>query len=167
MLVGCHGHEREGAVLEPHEGDRLDVGAGTMQIYVDAETHPHARAGFVKFSLDAGQSLPVHKHTKTEEFAYFLSGEGEAVMVDADGRERVSRVAAEYVWYVAPGQWHTIRNPGDEPLVLVFAVVPNEKQGLISFFRRIGVEPGKEGVALSRAEFERIASEHDLILREE
>ena len=48
---------------------------------------------------------------------------------------------------------------------LVFAAVPNEKKGLLSFFRRIGVKPGEEATPLSPEDFARIAAEHDLILR--
>ena len=55
--------------------------------------------------------------------------------------------------------------PGSPPLSLVFTTVPNEKQGLLAFFRRISVRPGQEPIALSPEELASIASEPDLILR--
>lgn len=70
-----------------------------------------------------------------------------------------------YVWYNPPGVWHAVRNPGDEPLTLVFATIPNEKKGLMAFFREIGAKPGEPAVVLSDEEFARLASEHDLVLR--
>lgn len=57
-------------------------------------------------------------------------------------------------------------NTGDEPLAMVFATIPNEKKGLLSFFRGISAKPGEEpATTLSPEEFGRIAAEHDMILR--
>ena len=149
--------------LSPESKDRLGTG-GELRIFVDPETHPHATASFAKFTLGPGGALPVHRHDTTEEFAYFISGEGMAVFVDETGTESEVRVAPGYVWYNPPGQWHAIRNPGSEPLALVFATVPNEEQGLLSFFRRIGTTPGKEGDPITLEELRRIGSEHDMTM---
>ena len=161
--------------MEPHEGDRLwmfpesreNLGSGgELQVFVDSETHPHAAASFARFTLGVGGALPVHRHDKTEEFAYFLSGEGVAVFLDDSGAESEIPVATGYVWYNPPGRWHAVRNTGSTPLSLVFATVPNEKKGLMSFFRRIGSTPGKEGTPISFEELQRIGAEHDMILRD-
>ncbi len=64
-----------------------------------------------------------------------------------------------------PASRRAIKNTGTEPLTLVFAAVPNEKTGLLSFLRRIGAKPGQEATPLPPDEFVRIAAEHDLILR--
>lgn len=175
---GCRSTEPEAhapRILEPHEGDRLWMfpesaehlgSGGELQVFVDAQTHPHAGASFAKFTLGVGGALPVHRHEGTEEFAYFISGEGVAVLVDENGLESEVPVATGYVWYNPPGQWHAIRNTGSTPLSLVFATVPNEKEGLMSFFRRVGSTPGEEGTPLSLEELRRIGLEHDMILRE-
>ena len=64
-----------------HESkDELGSG-GELQIFIDPETHPEATASFAKYTLGVGGALPVHRHDKTEEFAYILSGEGAAVVV--------------------------------------------------------------------------------------
>ena len=173
--AGCRqparGHEP--VILEPDQGERVwmtpdskdHLGqGGELQIYVDPETHPHAGASFAKFTLGVGGALPVHRHDKTEEFAYFLSGEGVAVFRDADGTETEHRVAPGYVWYNPPGQWHAVRNTGSTPLALVFATVPNEEQGLLSFFRRIGSTPGQEGQPITPEELRRLGAEHDMTL---
>ncbi len=161
-------------LMQPHEGDHLwsfheskdELGSGgELQIFIDPETHPEASAGFAKYTLGVGGALSVHRHDKTEEFAYILSGEGVAVVLDDDGMEVEVPVSAGYVWYNPPRAWHAIRNTGSTPLSLVFTTVPNEKQGLLSFFRRISVRPGQEPIALSPEEIERIAAEHDLIFR--
>jgi mannose-6-phosphate isomerase-like protein (cupin superfamily) len=129
------------------------------------KTHPHAGASFAKFTLGVGGALGVHRHDKTEEFAYFIAGEGVAVFVDENGAESLVPVATGYVWYNPPGQWHAVRNTGSVPLSLVFATVPNEEKGLMSFFRRIGSTPGKQGTPLSLEELQRIGAEHDMHLR--
>lgn len=175
-VVGCRSanEHRSVVLIQPHEGDYLWISpqsqdklgsGGELQIFVDPETHPHANVSFAKLTLGVGGKLPVHRHNKTEEISYFLFGEGVVVVVDEDGTEKEISVGAGYVWYNPPGVWHAVRNTGSVPLSLVFAIVPNEKNGLLSYFRRVCVGPGKEGIALSPEELERIASEHDLILR--
>ncbi len=177
QLVRDHSHDHvahKGEVFAPDAGghywlfpeskDKLGSG-GKLQIYLDAQSHPHAAASFAKYELGVGGQLPEHKHMKTEEIAYFLSGEG--VVITYDGDKRIETPVSEgYVWYTAPGEWHAFKNTGtNEPLALVFATIPNEKQGLLSFFKKVGAEPGKEATNFSPEEFGKIAAEHDLILK--
>ena len=136
-----------------------------MEIFIDPETHPHAGASFAKYTMGIGAALLMHRHDKTEEFAYIISGEGVAVTINERGEEVELPIAAGYVWYNPPGAWHAVRNTGETQLTMIFATVPNEKDGLLSFFRRIGVAPGKPGISITPEELERIAAEHDLILR--
>lgn len=143
--------------------DQLGSG-GEVQVYVDPVRFPKALASFAKFGLGVGGALPVHRHDKTEEIAYFISGEGTLTVYD-DGSPKDIPVRSGYVTYTPPGSWHALKNTGKEPLTLVFAAIPNEKKGLLSFFRRIGVKPGQVATPLSPEDFARIAAEHDLILR--
>ena len=106
-----------------------------------------------------------NNRNKTEEIAYFLSGTGIVISYENDERKETT-VKEGYVWYTAPGEWHSFQNTGDEPLKLVFATVPNAKHGLLSFFKKVGVDPGKEpSNALSAEEFAKLASDNDLILK--
>lgn len=164
---------RSNLILQPADADRLWVfpesgdslgSGGEFHIYLDAETRPRARAAFAKFDLGPGGALPAHRHERTEEISYFVAGQG-VVEVFEDGERQEVPVRAGHVWYVPPGAWHGLRNTGETPLELVFATVPNEEQGLLSFFRRIGVKPGQEPERLSPEDLARIAAEHDLILR--
>ena len=158
----------------PDEGDRLcvfaeskdELGAGgEFHIYVDPESHPQAKASFARFSLGVGGVLPEHRHDKTEEIAYFISGDG-VVRTMHGGETQEIPVGPGYVWYNPPGVWHAVTNTGEEPLAMVFATIPNEKKGLLSFFRQISAKPGQEPPAiLSPEEFGRIATAHDMILR--
>jgi mannose-6-phosphate isomerase-like protein (cupin superfamily) len=159
--------------MRPQDGDHFWVFAetketlgsgGEFQVYVDPVKFPKALASFAKFGLGVGGALPVHRHDKTEEIAYFLSGEGIFTVYD-DGSPKDIAVRAGFVTYIPPGSWHAIKNTGKEPLTLVFAAIPNEKKGLLSFFRRIGVKPGEVATPLSPEDFAKIAAEHDLILR--
>ncbi|MHC4977338.1 MAG: hypothetical protein ACYTF7_12180, partial [Planctomycetota bacterium] len=45
---------------------------GELQIFVDHETHPHASASFAKYTLGVNGGLPMHRHDKTEEYAYIV-----------------------------------------------------------------------------------------------
>ena len=177
LVVGCQSAptpRRPMVIMQPHEGDHLwsfhesgdELGSGgELQIYIDPETHPDASASFAKYTLGVGGALPVHRHDRTEEFAYILSGEGAAVAVDEAGEEVEIPISAGYVWYNPPGAWHAVRNTGSVPFTLIFTTVPNEKKGLLSFFRRISVEPGQDPIVLAPEDMERLAAEHDLILR--
>lgn len=79
-------HDRPNVVVwEPGDGDRLWVfpqsrdelgSGGDFHIYVDPATHPDATASFARFALGAGGDLAEHRHEKSEEFAYLISGQG-------------------------------------------------------------------------------------------
>ncbi|WP_273273748.1 cupin domain-containing protein [Maribacter polysiphoniae] len=148
----------------PESKDKLGSG-GLLQIYMDPESHPHASSGFSKYELGVGGALPEHKHNKTEEIAYFISGTG--IVISYENNERKETMVKEgYVWYTAPGEWHSFQNTGNEPLKLVFATVPNAKHGLLDFFKNVGVAPGAEpSNTLSAEEFAKLASDNDLILK--
>ena len=178
LLVGCNcapSPQRQVVIMQPHDGDILwsfheskdELGSGgELQIFIDPQTQPEATASFAKYTLGVGGALPVHRHEKTEEFAYILSGEGAAIVLNNAGEEVEIAISAGYFWYNPPGAWHALRNNGTTPLSLVFATVPNEKNGLLAFFRRISVEPGQDPIVLAPEDLERIASEHDMILRQ-
>nr|WP_321230996.1 cupin domain-containing protein [uncultured Psychroserpens sp.] len=147
----------------PESKDKLGSG-GMLQIYMDAESHPDASSGFAKYELGVGGALPEHKHNKTEEIAYFISGEGIVISYENDKRKETI-VKEGYVWYTAPGEWHSFKNTGNVPLKLVFATVPNAKHGLLNFFKTVSAEPGKQATALSAEEFAKLALENDMILK--
>ena len=147
----------------PESKDKLGTG-GKLQIYMDAESHPHASASFAKYELGVGGALPEHRHDKTEEIAYFLSGEGIAVTYE-DKKRIETPVKEGFVWCTAPGEYHSFKNTGNEPLKLIFAIIPNDKDGLLSFFKKVGATPGKEARVFSPEEFGKVAAQHDLILK--
>jgi hypothetical protein len=66
---------------------------------LDPETHPAASASVAKYTPGVGGALPVHRHDKTEEFAYILSGEGAAVTIGDNGEEVEIPISAGYFWY--------------------------------------------------------------------
>lgn len=77
--------DRPALVLGPEDADHFWVFAqskdtlgsgGAFDVYIDPERHPEAAASFARFGLGVGGALPEHRHEKTEEIAYFLSGEG-------------------------------------------------------------------------------------------
>lgn len=178
-LAGCSDEEPQASapgsssiIVAPEETDHFWVFAesthelgsgGEFHIYIDPETHPGAPISFSKFALGVDGALPRHMHRKTEEIAYFLSGRGLA-QIQINGQTQEVEVGPGYVWYVAPGEPHTISNIGDEPLVLVFAIIPQDEKGLLAFFRKIGAKPGEMAETLSLEEFAAIAAEHDMIL---
>jgi mannose-6-phosphate isomerase-like protein (cupin superfamily) len=67
----------------------------------------------------AGRSTAPHYHPRTEEIYYILSGVGELTI----GGERRSVEPGDAI-AIPPGQVHTIRNPGPEPLVFLCCCAP-------------------------------------------
>ena len=157
----------------PEDGDRLwvfpeskdEVGSGgEFNIYVDHAERPAAAASFARFSLGAGGKLTEHRHERTEEIGYLISGEGTLTRRDGEALDTVA-LHPGYVWYIPPGAWHSLSNAGTQKLVLVFATIPNHEKGLLSFFRAIGTSPGDEPNVIGPDEIARIGAEHDFILR--
>lgn len=147
----------------PKNKDELGPG-GEFHIYIDHKTDPGAKASFAKFSLGVGGALAEHRHEKTEELAYLLSGRGVVVMRENDVLKEVP-VEPGSVWYIPPAAWHTIKNTADEPMTLVFATVPNHETSLLSFFRKIGARPGEPSPTLSKEEMAKLGAEHDFVKR--
>lgn len=155
------------------EGDRLwvfpesknDVGSGgEFNIYVDHDTTPEAAASFARFSLGVGGKLSEHRHERTEEMGYLISGQGVLHRRVDDELEEVPLLPG-HVWHIAPRAWHALSNTGTDKLVLVFATIPNHERGLLSFFRKIGTLPGTEPKALTPEEIARLGAEHDFVVR--
>lgn len=160
-------------VWEPDQGEHLWVfpeskdelgSGGEFHIYVDPVTHPEAAASFARFSLGVGGDLAEHKHERSQELGYLISGEG-AVKRREDGGLVEIPINAGAVWFIPPDAWHSVRNTGTSPLVMVFATVPNVEKGLLSFFRRIATVPGQTPTILSREDLASIGAEHDFVLR--
>lgn len=165
--------DRNVVVWQPGDGDRLwvfpsgrdDIGTGgEFHIYTDPTTQPEATASFARFGLGAGGDLAEHRHERSEEFGYLISGEG--ALKRRDGGVLVELpIRPGTTWYVPPGAWHAVRNTATVPLVMVFATVPNVETGLLSFFREIGTLPGDPPKALSKEEVAAIGARHDFVVR--
>jgi mannose-6-phosphate isomerase-like protein (cupin superfamily) len=165
--------DRNVVVWQPGDGDRLwvfpagrdDIGSGgEFHIYLDPVTRPDAAASFARFGLGAGGDLAEHRHERSEEFGYLISGEG-AIKRREDGVLVEVPIRAGTTWYVPPGAWHSVRNTATDPLVMVFATVPNLETGLLSFFRKIGTLPGDPPRGLSKEEVAVIGARHDFVVR--
>jgi mannose-6-phosphate isomerase-like protein (cupin superfamily) len=165
--------DRNVVVWQPGDGDRLwvfptardDLGTGgEFHIYTDPATQPEAAASFARFGLGAGGDLAEHRHERSEEFGYLISGEGALKRREGDVLVELP-IRPGTTWYVPPGAWHALRNTATVPLVMVFATVPNLETGLLSFFRRIGTLPGDPPKALSKEEVAAIGVRHDFLLR--
>ncbi len=64
------------------------------------------------------RTLP-HRHRKTEEIYYFLSGRGRLQIEEA-----TCAVTAGDTFLIPPGSWHSVRNEGRENLVFLCCCSP-------------------------------------------
>ena len=73
---------------------------------------------FGRLTLEPGCSIGQHEHNGEMETFYVVSGHG--VFLD-NGTER--EVSAGDVCYTASGEFHSIRNTGDETMVLIALIL--------------------------------------------
>ena len=95
--------------LIPHLRD----GEGTVK----ARRSFHGNVKIMKFTLEKGTSIGLHRHETDCEVYYVLSG---VAHVELDGKEEI--VKAGQAHYCPKGSAHTVCNRGDEPLIF-FAVI--------------------------------------------
>lgn len=77
---------------------------------------------FNLLTFEPGAGLGEHDHTDNYEIYYILSGKAIAV----DNGEEVELGAGDIV-YTADGATHSIRNAGDEPMVMLATIVFENK----------------------------------------
>ncbi|MCZ6679274.1 MAG: dimethylsulfonioproprionate lyase family protein [Candidatus Poribacteria bacterium] len=73
--------------------------------------------------LAPGGEYSLHNHPGSDEVYIFLSGEGEIV---APGSEQVERFTAPMQAYIPAGTSYALKNVGEQPLKLVWALCPKE-----------------------------------------
>jgi mannose-6-phosphate isomerase-like protein (cupin superfamily) len=86
---------------------------------LDSSNAPVRNQSLAEATLPPGGSTDGHRHPKSEEFYYILSGYGR-MSVAAESRE----VGPFDAILTPPGAWHKLANIGREPLVFLCCCAP-------------------------------------------
>ncbi len=93
--------------------------------------------------LDPGRGHARHNHPDAEEVIHVLSGTGEQMIEDRDGRPMTRTVGPGATIYVPRGRFHSTMNRGEGPLRIFVAFAPSGSQAEL---RRLPdfrlIEPG-------------------------
>lgn len=105
-------------VIEIKENMRGGQGSVKLEhIYSPEEFKGKCRI-FSKITLEPGCSIGRHEHDQEEEIYYILSGRG---LVDDNGQMR--EIGPGEALKTGGGEFHSIINNGNEPLVFIAAVL--------------------------------------------
>jgi oxalate decarboxylase/phosphoglucose isomerase-like protein (cupin superfamily) len=81
--------------------------------------------------LEPGKGHTRHNHPGSEEVLYYISGEGEQMVEDAEGRPTWRHVRAGDMTYIPEGVYHGTENTGWEPMRLLAVYSPGGPEAIL------------------------------------
>ena len=94
----------------------IDTGAGTARI-LDSSNFPIATTiAAALVEVKPGAMREMHWHPNTDEWQYYIEGQGRMTVFDSPGRARTFDYSSGDVGYVPFAMGHFVENLGDEPL---------------------------------------------------
>jgi mannose-6-phosphate isomerase-like protein (cupin superfamily) len=112
--------------LEKVKFDRI-LG-GPVKIVVNPQEADSRKLMFAVGIFEAGEGLVPHMHPESDEVYYVISGSG---TVYAGQERKEIPIEPEMALYIPTGTIHSVKNTGEQKLVIAFFVSP-------------GTEPAKE-----------------------
>jgi oxalate decarboxylase/phosphoglucose isomerase-like protein (cupin superfamily) len=81
--------------------------------------------------LQPGKGHLRHNHPGSEEILYYLSGEGEQMIEDEEGRPVARHVRAGEMAHIPAGVYHGTENTGAEPMQLLAVYAPGGPEAIL------------------------------------
>jgi len=81
--------------------------------------------------LEPGKGHLRHNHPGSEEVLYYVSGEGEQMVEDDDGKPMYRHVRAGDAAYIPAGVFHGTENTGWEPMRLIAIYSPGGPEAIL------------------------------------
>jgi oxalate decarboxylase/phosphoglucose isomerase-like protein (cupin superfamily) len=110
----------EGAITTGADVDKIVFDWGVIQMLCEERVTGAKSISFGSVLLEAGKGHIRHNHPDADEIIYFVSGEGDQMVNDA---EPVRCTAGACVW-IPKGMYHSTINRGEGALHLVVAYIP-------------------------------------------
>jgi oxalate decarboxylase len=99
-----------------HEQEPIAAAGGRVRI-VDSSNFPAATTiAAAEVEVEPGALRELHWHPNTDEWQYYMSGQGRMTVFAAAGKARTFDFSAGDVGYVPFAMGHYVENTGDEPL---------------------------------------------------
>jgi oxalate decarboxylase len=96
--------------------DRVEAPGGAARI-VDSSNFPAASTiAAAHVEVDPGAMRELHWHPNTDEWQYYLAGQGRMTVFAASGKARTFDFQAGDVGYIPFAMGHYVENTGDQPL---------------------------------------------------
>jgi oxalate decarboxylase/phosphoglucose isomerase-like protein (cupin superfamily) len=116
--------------VSPGEVETLVFDWGTIKWLSEVRvTGSGIAAGVV--ILEPGKGHSRHNHPGSEEVLYYISGEGEQMVEDDEGRPTWRHVRAGDTAYIPGGVFHGTENTGWEPLRLLAVYSPGGPEAIL------------------------------------
>ena len=142
----------DGAVLEPDEGEAVDVG-GSSIVLKGTGASSDGMFFLSETTVEPGfPGPPPHVHRELHDLFYVLDG----TLILRDGDETIAAEPGTFACF-PPGTVHTFSNPGDEPVRFLNFNTPAGWEG---YMRELGAAFAGGG-APTPDEIGRIASRYD------
>ena len=81
--------------------------------------------------LQPGKGHLRHNHPGSEEVLYYISGEGEQMVEDDEGRQVFRHVKAGDMTYIPAGVYHGTENTGTEPMHVLAVYNPGGPEAIL------------------------------------
>lgn len=110
----------EGCITTGADVDKIVFDWGTIQMLCEERVTGAKSISFGTVVLEPGKGHVRHNHPDADEIIFFVSGEGDQMVNDA---EPVRCAGGACVW-IPKGMYHSTANRGSGPLHLVVAYIP-------------------------------------------
>ncbi len=94
--------------------------------------------------LDPGKGHARHNHPGSDEMLYFISGEGDQMVEDADGKPMTQHLRAGDMAYIPEGVFHSTINTTWEPLRILAIYSPGGPEAILRSLPDCVVVPAGE-----------------------
>ncbi|HWA20608.1 MAG TPA: cupin domain-containing protein [Devosia sp.] len=115
---------KENVFVYPDGVDKFGFDWGQLSLTVGPEVNGAKTFSGGVVDLPSGQGHARHNHPGSEEIIFVISGEGEQMVEDTDGKPVVETVRAGCTVFVPESRFHSTLNTGSGPMRLFVVYSP-------------------------------------------
>jgi oxalate decarboxylase/phosphoglucose isomerase-like protein (cupin superfamily) len=108
----------------PQDVDTCAFDWGHLAVTLGPEVNGATQFSAAVVTVPPGQGHARHNHPGSEEIIYFLSGEGEQMVEDEDGKSYVQKVGPGCTVFIPEGRFHATQNTGGDEMKIFVVYAP-------------------------------------------